>query len=161
MSKIKSNTILNSILLFSFFAILSAYFIEYILGHQPCNLCLYERIPYYLSIIIIILNFFLKKYQKIFLKLLSIIFICAAILSFYHFGIEQGFIKESFVCNLNPKNNSLNAEDILNELKNSPVSCKNVTFRIVGLSLATINTIISIILSFIIIRLNKNNEKNR
>ena len=158
MSKIKSNTTLILIFLFSLIAISGAYFIEYVSGHQPCNLCLLERIPYFLAIIIIALIFFLKKYQKKFLVLLSIIFICSTALSLYHFGIEQGFIEESFVCNLSSLSNNLTAEDILEELKNSPISCKNVTFRLFGFSLATINAIISAIISIITIKLNLNNE---
>ena len=91
MNKIKNKTIFNLILLFSIFALISAYFIQYVLGHQPCNLCLIERIPYILTIIIIIINIITKKYEKITLILLSLIFIIATLISFYHFGIEQGF----------------------------------------------------------------------
>ena len=82
-------------------------------------------------------------------------------LSFYHFGIEQGFIKESLVCDLTSQNNNLTAEDILKDLKEKTISCKNVTFKIFGLSLATINTIISLILSIIITNIFYNYEKNK
>ena len=139
--------------MFSIFALLSAYFIQYILGHQPCNLCLIERIPYILTIVIITLSFIIKKYEKIYLILLSLIFITAAFISFYHFGIEQGFIEESLVCNLNNPSNSLTTEDLLKELKEKTISCKDVTFKILGLSLATINTIISMSLSIILIKI--------
>ena len=151
MFQIKNKTLFNLILYFSLFALSAAYFIQYALGHQPCNLCLLERIPYFLTIVIVFLNFILKKYEKIFIGLLILIFISATLLSFYHLGIEQGFIEESLVCDLNSLNN-LTAEDILNELKEKPISCKIVTFKILGLSLATINTIISLILSIILIK---------
>ena len=101
MSQIKNKIILNLILIFSIFAILAAYFIQYVLGHQPCNLCLIERIPYIFSIIIILICLFTQKFEKITLIILSLIFFSATLLSFYHFGIEQGFIKESLVCDLN------------------------------------------------------------
>jgi len=161
MSQIKNKIIFNLILLFSIFALLSAYFIQYILGHQPCNLCLIERIPYILTIIIITLSFIIKKYEKIYLILLSLIFIVATFISFYHFGIEQGFIKESLVCDLSNQNNNLTKEDLLKELKEKTISCKDVTFKILGLSLATINTIISMLLSIILIKKNLNYEKNK
>tara|TARA_B110000438_G_scaffold217946_1_gene210744 strand:- start:1031 stop:1522 length:492 start_codon:yes stop_codon:yes gene_type:complete len=161
MYKIKNKTIFNLILLFSIFALLSAYFIQYILGHQPCNLCLIERIPYILTIVIITLSFIIKKYEKIYLILLSLIFITAAFISFYHFGIEQGFIEESLVCNLNNPSNSLTTEDLLKELKEKTISCKDVTFKILGLSLATINTIISMSLSIILIKIFLNYGKNK
>ena len=161
MYQIKNKFIFIIILLFSAFALISAYFIQYILGHQPCNLCLLERIPYILLIVIIIISLIFKKFEKIYLILLSLIFFSATLLSFYHFGIEQGFFKESLVCDLDKQFNSLSKEDILKELKEKTISCKDVTFRIFGLSLATINMIISLILSIINVRLFVNYEKNK
>ena len=159
MYQIKNKFILTIILLFSAFALISAYFIQYILGHQPCNLCLLERIPYILSIVIIIISFIFKKFEKICLISLSLIFLSATLLSFYHFGIEQGFFKESLVCDLDKKFNNLSKEDILKELKEKTISCKDVTFKIFGLSLATINMIISLIISVIITNRFLNYEK--
>ncbi|MDB9719100.1 disulfide bond formation protein B [Candidatus Pelagibacter sp.] len=160
MALIKNKVTLNLILLFSFLALIAAYFIQYILGHQPCNLCLFERIPYFFSIIIISICLFTKKFEKITLIILSLIFFTAALLSFYHFGIEQGFIKESLVCDLNSTYNELSKEALLNQLKKMPVSCKDVSFKIFGLSLATFNIFISIILSVITIKIFLNYEKN-
>ena len=158
---IHQKTTLHLILLFSIFALSAAYYIEYILGHQPCNLCLIERIPYAISIIIIVICLFTQKFEKITLIILSITFFAAALLSFYHFGIEQGFIKESLVCDLNNPGNELSREALLNQLKEMPTSCKNVTFKIFGLSLATFNVFISIILSAITIKIFLNYEKNK
>ena len=160
MIPIKNKTTLNLILLFSIFVLLAAYFIQYVLGHQPCNLCLIERIPYILTIIIITLILIFKKFEKIFLLLLTLIFVAATLISFYHFGIEQGFIKESLVCDLKVQTNSLTKEDLLKELKTKTISCKDVTFKIIGLSLASINIIISLILSVITLKLFLNYEKN-
>jgi disulfide bond formation protein DsbB len=160
MKLIKNKTILNIFLLFSIFTLLAAYYIQYILGHKPCNLCLVERIPYIVAIIIIILSKILKNLEKFFFILLGIIFLFAAILSFYHLGIEQGFIKESLICDLNSENNNLSKEELLKQLKESTLSCKNVTFRVFGLSLATINTLFSLLLSFINIKIFLNYEKN-
>ena len=160
MFKIKNKTIFNLILLFSIFALFAAYFIQYILGHQPCNLCLIERIPYILAIIITTLSFVFKRYEKIYLILFSLIFTSATLISFYHVGIDQGLIKESLVCDLSAQSNSLTTEDLLKELKEKTISCKDVTFKIMGLSLATINTIMSLILSAIVIKLFLNYEKN-
>jgi disulfide bond formation protein DsbB len=106
-------------------------------------------VPYVSAIIIILLCFYLKRFEKIFLVSLSLIFFLATILSFYHFGIEQGFIKESLVCDLDTGDKILNREELLKELKEITVSCKDVTFKIFGLSLATINIIISLVLSVI------------
>ena len=152
--------LLNGILVFSILSLLTAYFIQYALGHKPCNLCIIERIPYIAAIILISLIFILNKYQKIISILILIFFIFGAVVSFYHFGIEQGFFSESLVCDLG-NSRPLNKEELLNQLKKTEiVSCKDVTFRFLGLSLATINTVISLILSGIIIRVIKNYGKN-
>ena len=161
MSQIKNKKILNLILSFSILAIITAYIIQYVLGHQPCNLCLIERIPYIFSIIIVSVCLFSNKFEKITLIILSLIFFSATLLSFYHFGIEQGFIKESLVCNLSIPSNELTKEDLLNQLKKMPVSCKDVTFKIFGLSLATFNIFITLILGVITTKLFLIYEKNR
>ena len=158
---IHQKTTLHLILLFSIFALSAAYYIEYILGHQPCNLCLIERMPYVVSIVIILLFIFIQKFEGFFLIILSITFIIASIISFYHFGIEQGFIKESLVCDLNSNNTDLTKEALLNQLKKVTVSCKDATFKILGLSLATINIFTSLIIATITIKLFLTYEKNK
>ena len=152
--------LLNSILAFSILSLSIAYFIQYVLGHKPCNLCIIERVPYIAAIILISLIFILNKYQKIISSLILIFFIFGAVVSFYHFGIEQGFFSESLVCDLG-NSRPLNKEELLNQLKKTEiVSCKDVTFRFLGLSLATINTVISLLLSGIMIKIIKNYGKN-
>ena len=157
---LNNKLILNGILAFSILTLSIAYFIQYVLGHKPCNLCIIERIPYIAAIILISLIFILNRYQKIISSLILIFFIFGAVVSFYHFGIEQGFFSESLICDLS-NSQPLNKEDLLNQLKKTEiVSCKDVTFRFLGLSLATINTVISLILSGIIIKVIKNYGKN-
>ena len=152
----------NILLIFLFLTIsislVSAFIIQYWLGHQPCRLCIYQRIPYILSIFLIIELIFFKKNEKTTLLLLSLIFIISAILAFYHFGIEQGFFTESIVCE--SASFSLTKDQLLEQLKQKTISCKDVSFRIVGLSLATINSIFSLLLSVIFTRLFLNYGKN-
>ena len=158
---LNNKLLLNGILAFSILSLSIAYFIQYVLGHKPCNLCIIERIPYIAAIILISLIFILNRYQKIISSLILIFFIFGAVVSFYHFGIEQGFFSESLVCDLG-NSQPLNKEELLNQLKKTEiVSCKDVTFRFLGLSLATINTVISIILSGIMIKVIKNYGKNQ
>ena len=161
MTKIKNKTILSLIMLFSIFALFTALFIQYMLKHLPCNLCLIERIPYIISIIVISICLSFKKFEKISLSILSLIFFSSALIAFYHFGIEQGFVKESLVCDLNSESNDLSKEALLNQLKSMPVSCKDVNFTIFGLSLATFNIFISLILGVITTKLFLAYEKNK
>ena len=157
----KNKTVLNVILFISIFALCSAYFIEYILGYKACNLCLIERLPYFFAILIISLYLFLDRFEKFIFISLCLIFVSATILSFYHFGIEQGFFKESLVCVSNNEIDNLSKEDLLKEFQKTVISCKDVEFTLFGLSLATINVIISFILSVITFKLFLNYEKNR
>ena len=155
----------NNIFLIIIFAVISltsisALIIQYWLGHEPCKLCLYERVPYFLAILLIIKIFFFKKYEKITLLILSLIFIGSAALAFYHFGIEQGFYSESLICKTEDLSKILSKEQLLEQLKQNSVSCKDVSFKILGLSLAAINTIFSLFLSVIFIKLFLNYGKN-
>ena len=161
MFEIKNKITLFTILFLSIFILIIAYFIQYLLKHEPCNLCLIERIPYIISIIIISITLFLKKFEKFIFLLLSLVFIFGAFISMYHVGIEQGLFEESFLCNLNSETNILNKEKLLEELKKNIVSCKNVSFTMFGLSLASINTIVSIVLSIITLNKYFNYEKNK
>ena len=147
------------VLLISLISIISAYYIEFVLGHKPCNLCLIERIPYGLSIFLIALNFFLKKNTKFFILLLTLIFIFSFIISVYHFGIEQGFFQESPVCGLKDTGQILSKEELLKQLSKNTVSCKDVTFRVFGLSLTTINICMGLFLIILSIKNLTNYEK--
>ena len=149
------------IFLVSFVALISAYFIEYVLGHQPCNLCLMERIPYAVALVIVILNYKFNHLEKYFILLLSIVFLASTLLSLYHLGIEQGFIEESLVCDLQNSSKILSKEEILKQLQEKRVSCKDVTFKIFGLSLTTLNIIISILITIVLTKIYLSYEKNK
>ena len=153
--------LLKLILFISFVALISAFFIEYVLGHQPCNLCILERIPYLIAIVIILLNYKFSQFEKLFLVLLIIVFLTATILSVYHFGIEQGYIEESLVCDLKNGSGVTSKEEILKQLQEQKVSCKDVTFKIFGLSLTTYNIVISIIITINALKIYLNYAKSK
>ena len=160
MLKQTNNIFLIVILAIISLTIISAFVIQYWLGHQPCKLCLYERIPYFLSILLITKILFIKKYEKITFLILSLTFISSTALAFYHLGIEQGFFSEPLVCETGTLSETKSKEQLLEQLKQNSISCKNVSFKILGLSLAATNVIFSLVLSVIFIRLFLNYEKN-
>ena len=159
MHNLKIGIYLKIIFLISLISIISAYFIEYILGHQPCNLCLIERIPYGLALILIIYNNAFSKNEYFVILLLILIFIFSLIISFYHLGIEQGFFKESAVCGLKNASEIISKEELLEQLQSKAISCKDVTFRIFGFSLTAINIIISLLILSLLTRIFTNYEK--
>ena len=148
MVEINKTITIKLIFLISIIALTLAFFIEYFLGHQPCNLCILERVPYILAIIIIVTNYKFVHLEKHFILLLMMVFFAATILSLYHLGIEQGFIEESLVCDLKNGSNLSSKEDILEQLREKNVNCKDVTFKILGLSLTSYNIIISILIVY-------------
>ena len=159
MTSIKNKSLFLGILIFCISILLFSYFVEYVLKHPPCNLCLIARIPYLATIILIIIVLFLSQYEKIILISIGLFFIFGTIISFYHLGIEQGFINESLICNLGSGGKTTSAQDLLKQLEMNNVSCKDVTFKIFGLSLASFNTIVSFVISTIILRTAINYEK--
>ena len=161
MFDLKAEFYLKIIFLFSFIALISAFFIEYALGHQPCNLCLIERIPYGLSIMVIIAIFLIKKNQKFLVLLLILIFVFSLAISFYHYGIEQGFFKESFVCGVKNLTESITKEDLLKQLSEKTISCRDVTFRIFGLSLTSINIVINLLFIITLLKIFNKYEKHK
>ena len=148
-----NRTSLNLLIIFSFIALSFAYFVEFILGHEPCNLCKIERIPYIGSLILGSLIMFLNKWEKIILSIILVLFVFGSIISIYHVGIEQGIFSESLLCELSFNNNIQNAEELLKTLKKTPISCKDVTFKIFGLSLATFNAVLSSLISYILLKM--------
>jgi len=160
MVKNSKNLSIKFIFLVSIIALVSAFFIEYFLGHQPCNLCVLERIPYFLGIIIVLLNYKFIQFERFFMLLLTIIFFAGTILSLYHLGIEQGFIQESLVCDLKNGSYLLSKEEILKQLQEKSVSCKDVTFKIFGLSLTSYNILISLLITISTGKICFNYEKN-
>ena len=160
MVKNSKNLFIKFIFFVSIIALVSAFFIEYILGHQPCNLCILERIPYLLAIIVVLLNYKFIQFENFFILLLAIIFLAGTILSLYHLGIEQGFIEESLVCDLKSGSNLLSKEEILKQLQEKSISCKDVTFKIFGLSLTSYNILISLLITIGAGKIYFNYDKN-
>ena len=160
MVKNSKNLLIKFIFLFSIIALVSAFFIEYILGHQPCNLCILERTPYLIAIILVLLNYKFVQFEKFFILLLTVIFLAATGLSLYHLGIEQGFIEESLVCDLKNGSDLLSKQEILKQLQEKSVSCKDVTFKIFGLSLTSYNILISLLITFSAGKIYFNYDKN-
>ena len=160
MTSIKNKFLFIGILIFCIFALLLAYFTEYALKHIPCNLCLVERIPYMAAAILAFFVLIFNKHEKIVLVTIGLLFIAGTIVSFYHFGIEQGFFNESLVCELGSNSKAKSTADLLKELDVKNISCKDVIFRVFGFSLATFNTIISFLISAIMLHVGLNYDKN-
>ncbi len=148
MKYFKKKQYLQILFIFCILILIVAFYLEYILGYEPCNLCIIERIPYALAILILILNYKYKKNHLFFSILLLLTFSFSLIISAYHLGIEQGWISESLLCGSNNMN-LISKEEIIKSLNELNISCKDVTLRIFGLSLTTYNIFLSLLMIFI------------
>ena len=161
MPSLKEENFLQILFIMSILILGTAFIIEYVFGYMPCNLCKIERIPYGLSIIILIVNYNFKGNQIFYSVLLMLVFSFSTIISIYHLGIEQGFFEESTVCAT--KNlNLLTKEEVLKSLNELSISCKDVAFKIFGLSLTSYNIIMSVLMFLIskkIYSLSNDNKK--
>tara|TARA_B100001540_G_scaffold259868_1_gene238358 strand:- start:831 stop:1310 length:480 start_codon:yes stop_codon:yes gene_type:complete len=154
--KLKNIYLLISVI--SIFTLLSAVYIEYILGVKPCILCLYQRVPYIIAIFFCFFGYYNLK-NRLWIYFLVITFLISAILSGYHVGIENNVFNEFSGCTSN-NSNITNKDELLKALKETQPNCKDVTFKLLGFSLATINLFLSIIIIILSIKIIKN-EKNR
>ncbi len=161
MIKFNTKNVSLSIFALSLITLIGAFYIEFGLNHKPCNLCLIQRIPYYGSILIIPLTLLINKYIRIGLFILSLLFVFGTFVSLYHVGIEKGLFEESFLCKLKElTGNELTKENVLKQIESSSVvSCKEITIRIFGFSLATINAIISFLISVTLLKISLFYEK--
>ena len=145
------------IFILSFFSLVAALYVEYILGFKPCILCIYQRIPYAIAILVS-LSAFLIGNRNILLIILGLTFLAGILLSGYHVSIEKGFIDPIFSCT-GENIKALEKEEILKSLNNIQPDCKDVDFSIFGVSLATLNFIISFVLTIVIVYIFKYAKK--
>jgi len=139
------------IFLISLISIISALYIEYILQYEPCKLCIYQRLPYIAAIFISFIGFNYLNNDGI-LIVTIMIFVLSVIISGYHFGIENNLFDELSAC-VNDSLDISNKSKLLESLNQSmPVNCKDATFKILGVSLAAINTILSVLIVIFSIR---------
>ena len=146
-----NNNIYKISLLASSLMLLSAFYLEYFQGALPCDLCITQRWFHGLIITYSLISIFiLEKFinVKIFILIvLSFTWLASAIAGLYHFGIEMNFW-------LGPDDCSSNidfSKDTLTYLLNkSPIKCDEIMFKILGLSLAGWNALLSFLMSLTI-----------
>ena len=132
------------VLFYSLFAIFFALYVEYVLGYKACKLCLYQRIPYIIAIFISFIGYNYFKNDKI-LILIIVIFSVSFFISGYHYGIENNFFEEFSGCTAKSLGTT-DKQEILKSLNDNITSCKDVNFKLFGISLAGINLLLSLLI---------------
>ena len=142
--------------------LISAYILELFFNHPPCNLCEYQRVPYFLLLLISLASVQIKKIQ---LKIAaSICFFSSLIISGFHSLVERKLVKFDIGCTSTGSDID-NIEDLRNFLEQTPlIKCDEISFSILGLSLANLNFVISallIMISYYILFKNENKASKK
>ena len=132
------------ILFYSLLAIFFALYVEHVLGYKPCKLCLYQRMPYIVAIFISFVGYNYFKNDKI-LILIVVIFSISVLISGYHYGIENNIFEEFSGCTANTLE-IIDKSELLKSLNDNVSSCKDVNFKLFGISLAGINFLLSLLI---------------
>ncbi|MCX7337168.1 MAG: disulfide bond formation protein B [Pelagibacterales bacterium] len=141
------------IFVINLFVVSSALFIEYILKVKPCALCIYQRYPYYLILLLSALFFLKNNWKYSLMILMTLTSIVGFFLAGYHVGIEYGVIDELSSCKTEISKN-ISKDILLKELQSKLApSCKQVDFKLFGMSLALINMIMSLIFAILYYKL--------
>ena len=126
-------------------ALVMALISQYGFGMHPCYLCLWQRIPYAVVIMLSIMGVIATKqmgakYGAFNIVLCGVAFLINSAIAFYHVGVEQRWWGSS--CTL-PDLSNLSSEDMMEAIRNAPaVSCGDIQFELFGISMAGYNIIL-------------------
>ena len=127
----------------SLMIISGAYTLEFFYNFPPCELCIYQRIPYFFILFICIISFFME-YKNIHFYLIFFLFFTSFLIAFFHSLVERGIVEYSSGCT-SSVGNFESIEDLRMHLDSVPLTkCDEILFSVMGFSLANINTIISL-----------------
>ena len=133
----------NLLIIISVIAITSALIAEYIFNLQPCELCLKQRHPYYLIIVVSLIIFFIPVFQKLFLYILiQLGTIYGIFYSVWHVGVENKLLKGPSGCTAGLSNSSSTSDLKEQILSKQVISCDEVVWSLFGISAASLNTMI-------------------
>ena len=127
----------------SLVTISGAYILEFFYNFPPCELCIYQRIPYFFILFICIISFFME-YKNIHFYSIFFLFFTSFLIASFHSLVERGIVEYSSACTSSVENFQ-NIEDLRMHLDSVPLTkCDEILFSVMGFSLANINTIISL-----------------
>jgi disulfide bond formation protein DsbB len=143
----------------AFFAISAAWFFELVLGYNPCKLCLWQRWPYYVGMPLIVLALLSINREtgvglaRILAGLVALSFLASLALGVYHAGVEWKFWAGPSDCGGRIVSGPASVQDFAKSLESARiVSCVDAPWRLLGLSFAGWNALISAVLSAFALR---------
>ena len=121
---------------------------EHGFGLYPCKLCLVQRYPYYAAIPLALgASLAPASWARLALTVLAVLFLVSAGLGIYHSGVEWGFFAGPSDCGGTSAPTAGSVGDFLKQLETTRVvSCAEAAWRLLGLSLAGWNVVISLAL---------------
>jgi|GEM_PF-4309585 len=133
------------------------YTMEYIFHIIPCYLCTIERIFYFNGIAVPLLAILVNKFIKhnrihhMAVFLLAVNFLASTAVSIYHSGVEKNWWDGLSSCASPLIQNDISTEEYLEIIINTAAipSCDQVSWQYLGITLANLNAIFSLLLSFL------------
>ena len=128
-------------------AISSALIAEYFFHILPCQMCLNQRYPYYFIISIFIVFYFVNKTSSIWLYIFTELAVLYGLFySVWHVGIEQNLLTGPSSCSGKLEEGS-SVNDLKEQILNQAIiSCNEISWSMLGLSAATLNSFLLILL---------------
>lgn len=134
-------------------ALIGAWFTQYVLHYQPCPLCLEQRIPYYVAVPLAVLVAIAAlrgappALVRVGLGLLALAMLIDFGIALFHAGVEWKWWAGPRDCS-GPLDSLGSPGGLLRELETiNPVRCDEAPFRVLGLSMAGWNTLLSLALA--------------
>ncbi|MEM6603964.1 MAG: disulfide bond formation protein B [Pseudomonadota bacterium] len=122
----------------------SAHFMQHMLDLTPCELCIWQRYPYYIILFGAVLVPLHKEMLALWMQIIALFMGLA--LALYHSGIERNLWEGFTSCSTSPQKGQ-SVEDIIAQIQSAPLTrCDQIEFTIMGLSFSNINALISLIM---------------
>jgi disulfide bond formation protein DsbB len=137
---------------------------QYVFKLHPCDLCIYQRIPYVVIAAIGVLGAFLVKHRRLqyaIAVICSLLFLLDAGIAGYHTGVELEIFKGPTACSSDSKTVQT-IEEIRAAIMNAPlVTCAQAMIYVLGLSMAAWNMIAAMLAFFATSLILFKNRKNK
>ncbi|MEI7668929.1 MAG: disulfide bond formation protein B [Pseudomonadota bacterium] len=138
-------------LIISIISLLAAFIAQYGFALAPCELCLFQRVPYALVIFLAALGLKKPAWQKIIINLIMLVFLSGGLLAAYHAGVEKHLLPGPTACTSSPSSGDLSIDDLRKRIMNAPViACDEPQWEFHGITMAALNSLWSFILVYAI-----------
>ena len=142
MKLMRRNVLIGLASLGSLALLVGAFGFQHLGGLPPCKLCIWQRYPHALAVLIGVAAVAIRG------RLLPLLGMAAALttagVGLYHTGVERGWWEGPTTCT-SSGTSGLSADDLFDKIMTAPVvRCDDVAWELLGLSMASWNGLLSL-----------------